>query len=40
MLQTLGFTGPRVFLLTVGERLILSLLGGVLGIGGAMLALT
>jgi putative ABC transport system permease protein len=39
VLQTLGFTGGRVFELVVSESLLLSLAGGILGIGGAMLVL-
>ena len=39
LLQTLGFTGGRVFRLVLTESLILSLLGGVLGVGMALLCL-
>jgi putative ABC transport system permease protein len=39
VLQTLGFTGRRVFELVVSESFLLSIAGGVLGIGGAMLVL-
>ncbi|MEX0614069.1 MAG: ABC transporter permease [Pirellulales bacterium] len=39
VLQTLGFTGSRVFQLVVGESAILSFAGGILGVGTAMLVL-
>jgi putative ABC transport system permease protein len=39
VLQTLGFTGGRVFELVVSESFLLSIAGGVLGIGGAMVVL-
>ena len=39
VLQTLGFTGFRVFGLVMSESVLLSALGGVLGVGAAMLAL-
>jgi putative ABC transport system permease protein len=39
VLQTLGFTGGRVFQLVLSESMLLSVAGGVLGIGAAMLAL-
>jgi putative ABC transport system permease protein len=39
VLQTLGFTGPRVFRLVVVESTLLAVLGGVLGVGAAMLML-
>jgi putative ABC transport system permease protein len=39
VLQTLGFTGPRVFQLVVSESLILSVAGGMVGVGAAMLIL-
>jgi putative ABC transport system permease protein len=39
VLQTLGFTGARVFRLIVAESALLSLAGGVLGVGAAMLVL-
>jgi putative ABC transport system permease protein len=39
VLQTLGFTGQRVFQLVVGESMLLSLAGGMLGVGAAMLVL-
>jgi putative ABC transport system permease protein len=39
VLQTLGFTGARVFQLVVSESLILSVAGGLVGVGAAMLLL-
>jgi len=39
VLQTLGFTGPRVFRLVLGESLLLSLGGGMFGVGTAMVVL-
>jgi putative ABC transport system permease protein len=39
VLQTLGFTGRRVFQLVVSESFLLSLAGGAVGIGAAMLIL-
>ena len=39
VLQTLGFTGLRVFQLVVSESMILSVVGGMLGVGAAMLIL-
>jgi putative ABC transport system permease protein len=39
VLQTLGFTGARVFRLVVSESTLLSLAGGILGVGFAMLVL-
>jgi len=39
VLQTLGFTGSRVFRLVVSESILLSILGGIVGVGVAMLAL-
>jgi len=39
VLQTLGFTGLRVFRLVMSESTLLSVAGGVAGIGAAMLAL-
>lgn len=39
VLQTIGFSGPRVFLLVLTESVFLSIAGGALGIGLAMLAL-
>ncbi len=39
ILQTLGFTGGRVFQLVVSESMLLSVLGGILGVAAAMLFL-
>ena len=39
VLQTIGFSGPRVFQLVLAESVVLSLAGGVLGIGVALLTL-
>ena len=39
ILQTLGFTGSRVFQLVVSESTLLSIAGGILGVGAAMLVL-
>ncbi len=39
VLQTLGFTGPRVFRLVLVESTLLSLAGGIFGVGAAMLVL-
>lgn len=39
VLQTLGFSGPRIFRLVMTESVILSLAGGLIGVGAAMLAL-
>lgn len=39
ILQTLGFTGPRVFQLVICESTLLSIAGGVLGVSAAMLFL-
>jgi len=39
ILQTLGFTGSRVFQLVVSESTLLSVAGGILGVGAAMLVL-
>lgn len=39
VLQTLGFTGGRVFALVLGESTLLSLVGGLLGVTLAMLVL-
>ncbi|MCI0333532.1 MAG: ABC transporter permease [Planctomycetes bacterium] len=39
VLQTVGFTGQRVFGLVVSESMLLSLAGGVLGVTAAMLVL-
>ena len=40
VLQTLGFTGPRVFRLVLAESVLLGVIGGILGVGMAMLMLT
>jgi putative ABC transport system permease protein len=40
VLQTLGFSGPRVFGLVLQESMAVSLLGGLLGIGTAVAVLT
>jgi putative ABC transport system permease protein len=39
ILQTIGFTGARVFQLVVSESTLLSIAGGILGVGAAMLVL-
>lgn len=39
VLQTLGFSGPRIFGLVVGESLIVSLVGGALGLAVALAGL-
>jgi putative ABC transport system permease protein len=39
VLQALGYSGPRVFVLVLSEGIILSLAGGVLGIGTALAVL-
>jgi len=39
LLQTLGFSGPRIFRFVLTESLILSFIGGLLGVGAAMLML-
>jgi putative ABC transport system permease protein len=39
VLQTVGFTGYRVFGLVLSESVILSLIGGIAGVGAALLAL-
>jgi putative ABC transport system permease protein len=38
VLKTLGFTDPAVLTLVIGESLLLTALGGAVGIGGALLA--
>ncbi|HEY6454975.1 MAG TPA: FtsX-like permease family protein [Steroidobacteraceae bacterium] len=38
VLKTLGFSDPAVLALVIGESLLLTMVGGVIGIGGAMLA--
>jgi len=39
VLQTIGFSGPRIFRLVMTESIILSIAGGVLGVSAAMLVL-
>jgi putative ABC transport system permease protein len=39
VLQTIGFSGPRVFRLVMTESILLSIAGGVIGVGIAMLML-
>lgn len=39
VLQTIGFSGPRVFRLVMTESVLLSIAGGVIGVGIAMLML-
>jgi putative ABC transport system permease protein len=39
VLQTLGFSGPRVFRLVMAESVLLSIAGGILGVGAALLTL-
>ncbi|MCH7989620.1 MAG: ABC transporter permease [Planctomycetes bacterium] len=39
LLQTIGFTGPRVFRLVMTESVILSIAGGFIGVGAAMIVL-
>jgi putative ABC transport system permease protein len=39
VLQTLGFSGPRIFGLVLSESLLVSLVGGLLGVGAALAAL-
>lgn len=39
VLQTIGFSGPRVFRLVMTESVLLSIAGGVIGVGVAMLML-
>jgi putative ABC transport system permease protein len=40
VLQTIGFTGPRVFRLVMSESVLLAVCGGLIGVAGAMLLLT
>lgn len=40
VLHTIGFTGYRVFQLVLGESVLLSIAGGVLGVGAAMIVLS
>ena len=39
VLQTIGFSGPRVFVLVMAESILLSLAGGIIGVSAAMLVL-
>ena len=39
VLQTIGFSGPRVFRLIMAESVLLSIAGGVIGVAAAMLLL-
>src|SRR5208337_2589669 len=39
VLQTLGFSGPRIFGLVLAESVLVSLAGGVLGVGVALAVL-
>ncbi len=39
VLQTIGFTGPRVFRLVMAESVLLSIAGGTIGVGFAVLVL-
>jgi putative ABC transport system permease protein len=39
VLQTIGFSGPRVFCLVLAESVLLGLAGGVIGVGAAMVML-
>jgi putative ABC transport system permease protein len=39
VLQTLGFSGPRVFGLVLSESFLLGTMGGIVGVGAAMLVL-
>jgi putative ABC transport system permease protein len=39
VLQTLGFSGPRIFRLVISESVVLSVAGGVIGVGAAMVML-
>ena len=40
VMKTLGFTSPRISRLVIGESLLLTLIGGLLGIGASWLAIT
>jgi putative ABC transport system permease protein len=40
VLKTLGFSDPAVLTLVIGESLLLTVVGGALGIGGALLAVS
>ena len=39
VLQTIGFSGPRVFRLVMTESVLLSIAGGIIGVGAAMVML-
>jgi putative ABC transport system permease protein len=39
VLQTIGFSGPRVFRLVMTESVLLSIAGGIIGVGAAMIML-
>lgn len=39
VLQTIGFSGPRVFRLVMTESVVLSIAGGIIGVGDAMVIL-
>lgn len=39
VLQTIGFSGPRVFRLVMTESVLLSITGGIIGVGTAMIVL-
>lgn len=39
VLQTIGFSGPRVFRIVMTESILLSLAGGIIGVGAAMVML-
>ena len=39
VLQTIGFSGPRVFLLVLAESVLLSLVGGAVGVGSGLIVL-
>ena len=39
VLQTIGFSGPRVFRLVMTESVLLSIAGGILGVGAAIIML-
>ena len=39
VLQTIGYSGPTIFQMVVAESMILSLVGGLAGVGTAMIVL-
>ena len=39
VLQTIGFSDRRVFLLVMAESMLLSIIGGIIGVGAAMFML-